>query len=165
MPGKAKSKPQAASVSWASSAGVRRSMQSNRPRDTKPELRLRSAAHRLGLRYLVGARPLPRLNRTADLLFTKAKIAVFVDGCYWHGCPQHHTVAKTNAKFWADKVDTNRRRDRETTALLEEEGWLVIRVWEHEPMEEAAAMLYNAWKQRCSAMNGPESSSQRGAHR
>lgn len=132
-------------------------MQSNRPRDTKPELRLRSAAHRLGLRYRVSARPLPHLRRTADLLFTKAKIAVFVDGCYWHGCPQHHTVAKTNAKFWADKVETNRCRDRETTTLLEEEGWLVIRVWEHESMEEAAVMLFDAWRRRCAAFGDPVS--------
>ena len=157
MPGKIE-KTQASSSSWASSTGVRRSMQSNRPRDTKPELRLRSAAHRLGLRYHVSARPLPHLRRTADLLFTKTKIAVFVDGCYWHGCPQHHTIAKTNAEFWADKVETNRRRDLETTALLEKEGWLVIRVWEHESMEEAAVMLYNVWRSRCDAFSDRRSS-------
>jgi len=137
-------------------------MQSNKSRDTKPELQLRSAAHRLGLRYRVSARPLPHLRRTADLLFTKAKIAVFVDGCYWHGCPQHHTVAKTNAKFWADKVETNRRRDRETTALLEQEGWLVIRIWEHEPMKEVAVTLFKEWTRRCATF-GVASSGERGA--
>ena len=80
-------------------------MQSNKSRDTKPELALRSAVHALGLRYRVAAKPLAGLRRTADLVFPRAKVAVFLDGCFWHGCPQHHTVASANAKFWADKVD------------------------------------------------------------
>ncbi len=75
-------------------------MQSNRGQDTKPELALRSAAHALGLRYRVSARPLPQLRRTADMVFSSAQVAVFLDGCFWHGCAEHHTVAATNATFW-----------------------------------------------------------------
>ena len=135
-------------ASWASSAGVRRSMQSNKGRDTKPELRLRQAAHALGLRYRVSARPLPGVRRTADLVFTKARIAVFVDGCFWHGCPEHHTRAKTNAAYWADKVEQNRRRDRETDALLSAAGWLSIRIWEHAQADVAAQVVLEAWRSR-----------------
>ena len=120
--------------SWASSAAVRRGMQANRSRDTKPEIAVRRAVHALGLRYKVDARPLPRLNRRADLVFTKAKVAVFVDGCFWHGCPDHHTVAMANRTYWADKVLKNRERDAETNRLLSEAGWTVLRVWEHEDL-------------------------------
>lgn len=135
-------------ASWASSPGVRRSMQSNKGRDTKPELRLRKAAHALGLRYRVSERPLPGVRRTADLVFTNARIAVFVDGCFWHGCPEHHTRAKTNAAYWADKVEQNRQRDRETDALLSAAGWLSIRIWEHEQADAAAQVVLDAWRSR-----------------
>ncbi|MFI7125727.1 very short patch repair endonuclease [Nonomuraea sp. NPDC050153] len=116
----------------ASSEGVRKSMQSNRGRDTRPELALRRAVHALGLRYRVCVRPLPAVRRTADLVFTKAKVAVFMDGCFWHGCPDHHTKSATNAAYWADKVRRNRERDAETDQLLAEAGWTVVRIWEHE---------------------------------
>jgi DNA mismatch endonuclease (patch repair protein) len=72
------------------------------------------------------------------MVFPRTRVAVFLDGCFWHGCPDHHTVAKTNAVFWAEKVSTNRRRDADTDARLLSEGWTVVRVWEHEPIEEAA---------------------------
>ncbi|MFG1997606.1 very short patch repair endonuclease [Spirillospora sp. NPDC048911] len=124
--------------SQASSPGVRKNMQANKSRDTKPELKLRRAAHRLGLRYRVSKQPLPHLRRTADLVFTRAKVAVFLDGCFWHGCPQHHTKAATNSDFWAEKVTSNRVRDEETNRLLSDAGWVVIRIWEHEDPEEAA---------------------------
>ncbi|MEU5826304.1 very short patch repair endonuclease [Micromonospora tulbaghiae] len=127
--------------SWASSIGVRRSMQANTGRDTKPELALRRAVHALGLRYYVNRRPIKAVRRTADLLFPKLKLAVFLDGCFWHGCPQHHTVAKTNASFWAEKVAANRRRDADTNERLMAQGWKVVRVWEHEPVAEAAARV------------------------
>lgn len=127
--------------SWASSPGVRRSMQSNMGRDTKPEVALRRAVHALGLRYYVNKRPIPTVRRTADLVFPRVRLAVFVDGCFWHGCPDHHTVAKTNAQYWADKVATNRRRDTDTNARLAAAGWTVVRVWEHEPVNEAAAHI------------------------
>lgn len=113
-------------------------MQSNRGRDTKPELALRSAVHALGLRYRVSARPLRDVRRTADLVFPKERVAVFLDGCFWHGCPEHHTVAVTNAGFWADKVKANVARDRDTDSRLQEAGWLAVRVWEHEDLVSAA---------------------------
>lgn len=131
-----------AESSWASSPGVRASMRANRGRDTGPELALRSAVHALGGRYRVGTRPLPELRRTADLVFRAAKVAVFLDGCYWHGCPTHHTVAITNAGFWAEKVAGNRRRDRDTDRRLAEAGWVSVRIWEHEdPLTAARSIL------------------------
>jgi len=113
-------------------------MQSNKGRDTKPELALRSAVHARGLRYRVSAKPLEGVRRTADLVFPRAKVAVFLDGCFWHGCPEHHTVASANAKFWADKVEGNRKRDRDTDGRLAEAGWVSVRIWEHEDAVEAA---------------------------
>lgn len=128
--------------SWASSAGTRASMRANRGRDTRPELAVRRAAHALGLRYRVSVRPVPTLRRTADLVFTRAKIAVFVDGCFWHGCPEHHTVAGTNADFWASKVTGNRERDAETNRLLQEAGWTTLRFWEHEDPKAVAHTVH-----------------------
>jgi DNA mismatch endonuclease, patch repair protein len=116
-------------------------MQANRGRDTKPEMAVRRAAHAAGLRFRVDYRPIPELNRRADLVFTRAKVAVFVDGCFWHGCPTHHTVAKSNAEFWAQKVTRNRERDAETDRLLGEAGWTVIRAWEHEPAGDVVARI------------------------
>ncbi|MFI9559093.1 very short patch repair endonuclease [Nonomuraea endophytica] len=113
-------------------------MRSNKGRDTRPELALRRAVHALGLRYRVSYRPLKFVRRTADLVFTRAKVAVFMDGCFWHGCPAHHTVAATNAGFWAEKVRRTRERDAETDRLLREAGWHVVRVWEHEDPLAAA---------------------------
>ncbi len=123
-------------------------MQSNRGRDTRPEVALRSAVHALGLRYRVNTRPLRGLRRTADLVFRKTMVAVFVDGCFWHGCPQHHTAARTNASFWADKVDVNRRRDRETDHLLVESGWVSLRVWEQEDPRQAAEYISRIVRER-----------------
>ncbi|WP_081902670.1 very short patch repair endonuclease [Lentzea aerocolonigenes] len=136
------------STSWASSAATRASMQGNKARDTKPELALRSAVHALGLRYRVSARPLPQLRRTADMVFTSAKVAVFLDGCFWHGCAEHHTVAATNASFWAEKVRTNQARDRDTNQRLAEVGWLSVRVWEHEDPAEAAKAIAQVVRER-----------------
>jgi len=113
-------------------------MRSNKGKDTKPEIALRSAVHALGLRYRVSARPLKEVRRTADLVFTKARVAVFLDGCFWHGCPEHHTVAVTNATFWADKVASNRSRDRDTDQRLQDAGWVSVRIWEHENPCDAA---------------------------
>ena len=124
--------------SWASSEATRKSMQGNRSRDTKPELAVRSAVHRRGLRYRVAVRPLPELRRTADLVFRKAKIAVFVDGCYWHGCPEHHTQPATNPEYWSAKITGNIARDQDTDAHLQKAGWTVLRFWEHEDPETVA---------------------------
>ncbi|MFD3939045.1 very short patch repair endonuclease [Streptomyces sp. NPDC058611] len=127
--------------SWASSPATRASMRSNRSRDTKPELRLRSLLHGAGLRYRVSAKPLPHLRRTADVVFTKARVAVFVDGCFWHGCLEHGSIPATNRDFWSRKIEGNTRRDRETDRLLAEAGWGVVRVWEHTPPAEALALV------------------------
>lgn len=116
-------------------------MQGNRRRDTNPEMAVRRAVHALGLRYRVDTRPLPDLNRRADLVFTRAKVAVFVDGCYWHGCPEHGTTAKKNAAYWGPKIRRNRDRDGETDHLLVEAGWVSVRIWEHEDALEAAERI------------------------
>lgn len=116
-------------------------MRANRGRDTAPELALRQALHARGLRYFVNRRPVKTIRRTADIVFPRARLAVFVDGCFWHGCPQHHTVAKSNAEFWATKVADNRRRDAETVQLLEEQGWRTVRIWEHVPAADAADIV------------------------
>ncbi|MCG5459778.1 very short patch repair endonuclease [Micromonospora sp. PSH03] len=113
-------------------------MRANKARDTQPERRLRSILHKRGLRYRVSRRPLSDLRRTADIVFPAARIAVFVDGCYWHGCPDHYRPARVNDRFWQEKIDGNRARDRETDQLLTEAGWHVMRVWEHEDAAEAA---------------------------
>lgn len=129
-------------------------MQSNKGRDTGPELALRSAVHALGLRYRVSARPLRELRRTADLVFSGARVAVFLDGCFWHGCPDHYTVAATNADFWAKKVEMNRTRDRDTDRRLADAGWISIRIWEHEDPAEAALRIRSAVKSRLNPSSG-----------
>lgn len=93
---------------------------------------VRRAVHALGLRYRVDVRPLPGFNRRADLVFTGPRVAVFVDGCYWHGCPAHGTAARTNATYWSSKIGGNRARDLDTDRRLGVAGWTVVRVWEHE---------------------------------
>jgi DNA mismatch endonuclease (patch repair protein) len=125
-------------TSWASSEAARRTMQGSRGRDTKAELAVRRLVHARGLRYRVNARPERDFRRTADLLFTRARVAVFIDGCYWHGCPEHFSMPATNLEYWEGKIGRNRRRDIETTAVLEERGWMVLRFWEHEAPSSAA---------------------------
>lgn len=126
-----------AETSWATSEATRAVMRANRGRDTKPELRLRSLLHRRGLRYRVNGRPLPSLRRTADVLFPKERVAIFIDGCFWHGCPEHHRPSTKNSAFWRDKILGNQRRDADTNAALNANGWAVVRVWEHEDPAEA----------------------------
>jgi DNA mismatch endonuclease (patch repair protein) len=125
-------------MSWASSDGVRRSMKSNRGKDTKLELRVRRALHARGLRYRLQRKVPGSSRRTIDIAFPRQRIAVFIDGCFWHGCPIHHTVAKTNGDFWAAKVTRNRQRDRDTERMLAEAGWTTLRFWEHQSTEEIA---------------------------
>ena len=128
-------------VSWATSSAVRRVMQGNKSRDTKPEIAVRSAVHALGMRYRVAARPIASLRRTADLVFRNARVAVFIDGCFWHGCPVHHLPPKSHAEYWAAKIVTNKNRDAHTTALLEAAGWTAMRFWSHEKPDEVAAQI------------------------
>jgi DNA mismatch endonuclease, patch repair protein len=113
-------------------------MLGNRSRNTKPELALRKALHRLGLRYRAGIRPVPSVRRTADVVFTRAKVAVFVDGCFWHGCPAHYVASASNTQYWDTKIQHNQERDRETDELLGAAGWRVVRIWEHDSPEAAA---------------------------
>ena len=127
------------SMSWAGSPDVRRRMQRQQTRDTAPELRLRQALHAAGLRYRVDAAPLPGVRRRADVLFRPARVAVFVDGCFWHGCPEHgRRVPGTNTSYWAEKIRGNQERDADTDRRLREAGWLPLRMWEHQDLAEAA---------------------------
>lgn len=109
-------------------------------RDTKPELELRRTVWRLGLRYRVDFAPIPG-RRRADLVFTRAKVAVYLDGCFWHSCPNHATIPKANREWWVEKLEANVRRDRDTDQRLAEAGWTVVRVWEHEAPDVAAARI------------------------
>lgn len=114
----------------------------NRRTDTKPELRLRSALHRRGHRFrkdfllrVEGARVRP------DLVFTRRRVAVFVDGCFWHGCPDHQHVPKRNCEYWVPKLAANVERDRRVDAALVSDGWHVVRIWEHTDLEAAVASV------------------------
>lgn len=102
---------------------------------------LRKALHAKGARYRIHRKPVKGVRREADIVFGPARVAVFVDGCFWHGCPVHATWPKNNAEFWRAKIEGNRRRDLDTDARLAEAGWLAIRVWEHEQAEGAAARV------------------------
>jgi len=116
----------------------RRAMRGQLARDTKPEMALRQELHRRGLRYRVHVRPVPELRRTADIVFTRAHIAVFVQGCFWHRCPEHATSPKANALWWQEKLQRNVDRDEDTAERLAASGWCVIIVWEHEDPAAAA---------------------------
>ncbi|WP_086843765.1 very short patch repair endonuclease [Amycolatopsis kentuckyensis] len=119
-------------------------MSKQKSRNTGIEMALRKALHAAGLRYRVHRRPLESVRREADIVFIGAKVAVFVDGCFWHGCPDHATWPKTNPQFWRDKIEGNRRRDTDTDIRLAEAGWLAVRVWEHEAPHEAADRVREA---------------------
>nr|WP_046283373.1 very short patch repair endonuclease [Mycobacterium sp. UM_NZ2] len=124
-------------------------MLANRRRDTGPEIAVRRLVHAAGLRYRVDHPPLADFRRLrADLVFTAAKVAVFVDGCFWHGCPEHHRPARTNAAFWSGKIESNRQRDARMDALLDDAGWTVLRFWEHENPQEAAYRIVMAVQAR-----------------
>lgn len=116
-------------------------MANTRGRDTTSELALRRAVHALGLRYRVDVRPVPSIRRRADLVFARATVAVFLDGCFWHGCPEHISWPRRNAAYWRSKIEANQRRDIETDGLLRASGWTVVRVWEHEVPSEAARQI------------------------
>lgn len=142
--------------SWASSAETRNKMLANRSRDTKPELLVRSLVHRRGLRYRTSSRPLPELRRTADLVFRKVRVAVFIDGCYWHGCPDHYRQPKTNSSYWSDKIATNTERDRDTDARLSAAGWRPMRFWEHEDPESVANAIESEVRKRAGFAHRPQ---------
>ena len=117
-------------------------MRGNRRRDTVPELLVRRRLHALGLRYRVDFAPSPAHRRLrADIVFTRARVAVFIDGCYWHGCPKHYRPSTRNAEFWQNKIRENRERDARVTGLLRSERWTVLRFWEHQPPAEVAEVI------------------------
>jgi DNA mismatch endonuclease (patch repair protein) len=110
-------------------------------KDTPPELKIRKLLLAMGLRYRVDHSVLTKPRRKGDIVFQRLKVAIFVDGCFWHGCPIHGTWPKANAEFWRKKIETNRQRDLDTNRRLEKAGWKVIRIWEHENPREAAEMI------------------------
>jgi DNA mismatch endonuclease (patch repair protein) len=122
-----------------SSPAVTAAMKGNRRADTKPELALRSALHALGLRFrkdhLLRTSAGSRVK--ADVVFTRARLAVFVDGCFWHGCPEHGNTPKANTAYWGPKLERNRQRDEILSRELRADGWSVVRIWEHEPLDQA----------------------------
>lgn len=128
-------------VPAASSTAARNRMRATKRRDTKPELALRRELHRRGRRYFVDRAPLPGMRRRADLLFPRQKIAVYVDGCFWHGCPAHGTIPKSNTAWWRAKLEANQARDRDTDQRLHSAGWTSVRVWEHLPSEQGADIV------------------------
>lgn len=107
-------------------------------RDNRGERALRSELHRRGLRFRLHRPIVEGTRRTADVVFPGARLAVFVDGCFWHGCPTHGTSPKNNAAWWRAKIAANMARDRDTDARLEALGWRVLRIWAHEDPAEAA---------------------------
>ncbi|MFI0238986.1 very short patch repair endonuclease [Streptomyces sp. NPDC016845] len=124
-----------------SSPSVSTRMSRQGSRDTAPELAVRTLLHRAGFRYRVNLRVPGMSRRTIDIAFPKSKIAVFMDGCFWHGCPDHATHPKSNADWWRTKLDKNMQRDIETTEHLRSEGWIVLRFWEHEDVQTVAATV------------------------
>lgn len=122
-------------------AAVSERMRRQRKQDTAVEVALRRRLHAVGLRYRVHAKPLPSLRRTADIVFRTARVAVFVDGCFWHGCTAHKTIPRSNRQFWEEKISGNVRRDGDTKRRLTDAGWLYVQIWEHDDTDEAARAI------------------------
>ena len=116
----------------ATSGLARRVMQANVGKTTAPERQLRSALHWCGLRFRTNCCPSSRVKCKADVVFTRSRVCVFVDGCFWHGCPTHFRPPRVNTEWWVEKIADNVKRDADKTRALEKEGWAVIRVWEHD---------------------------------
>lgn len=131
-----------------SSPGVSARMSRQASKDTSAELAVRRLLYAAGMRYRVEY-PVPGMaRRRIDVAFTRAKVAVLIDGCFWHGCPEHATHPKSNAEWWRKKLDRNMARDRETTEHLTAAGWMVLRFWEHEAPEEVAVRVGATVQQR-----------------
>lgn len=109
-----------------------------RRRDTGPEVALRRVLHARGYRFRVDVRPTPHLRGRADIVFPRKRVAVYVDGCFWHACPEHGVLPKSNTAWWREKLSATVDRDRRSDDVLRSEGWTVVRVWEHEDAEVAA---------------------------
>lgn len=128
----------------SSSTEVSRRMTTLARRDNAGERALRGALHARGLRYRVTYKVPGLPRRTIDIAFTRIKVAVFIDGCFWHGCPEHGTSPRSNSDWWAEKIAANRGRDADTTAHLEAAGWHVVRVWEHVALDESVRTVVSA---------------------
>ena len=128
----------------ASSPSVSRRMSAHPRRDTGPEMAVRRLLHAGGLRYRVCLKVPGAPRRTIDIAFTRARLAVFIDGCFWHGCPEHGETPASNRQWWIDKIHHNRARDAETARLLEAAGWRVLRIWEHVPPDDAVGLIREA---------------------
>ena len=124
-----------------SSPEASRRMAQVRQKGTGAEIALRRDLYRRGLRYRVDFEVLKKPRRVADIAFPGLMIAIFVDGCFWHGCPEHATWPKQNSEFWRQKIETNRARDTDTNERLRNIGWTVLRFWEHEPPHESADIV------------------------
>jgi DNA mismatch endonuclease (patch repair protein) len=120
-------------------------MQANRRTDTKPEIRLRSALHRRGFRFRKDFRiTAGEVKVRPDIVFTRRRVAVFVDGCFWHGCPDHGRTPSVNGWYWSPKLQRNADRDQRVTCALEATGWRVFRFWEHEALDDVVATVASA---------------------
>jgi len=124
-----------------SSDEAHRRMKAVRQRDTKAEMEVRRRLHAMGLRYRVDYPVLESPRRRADVAFPRLRIAVFIDGCFWHGCPIHGSSPKANAEFWKRKIEANVARDRDTDERLRAKGWTVLRFWEHEDPDRVAGLI------------------------
>ncbi|MEP9415803.1 very short patch repair endonuclease [Gordonia sp. VNQ95] len=127
---------------------VRQRMKSQRRRDTEVEMEIRRRLHAVGLRYRVDYRPESSLRCRGDIVFTRAKLVVFIDGCFWHGCPDHATAPKNNSNWWREKLEANKFRDRRNTDALVGLGWEVLRFWEHDPPELVVASIVRSLDSR-----------------
>lgn len=116
-------------------------MRATRRRDTAAELAIRRALHSRGMRFRVDRAVIIGMRRRADVVFSAAKVAVFVDGCFWHCCPRHRSFPKANRRWWAEKLAANKKRDTDTNRRLRAAGWFVERVWEHEEPMTAVARI------------------------
>lgn len=128
----------------SSSPEASRRMSNVRRKSTGAEMALRRELFRRGLRYRVDFEVLKRPRRVADVAFPGCRIAVFVDGCFWHGCPDHASWPKQNADFWRQKIEANRLRGADTNSRLFDAGWKVLRFWEHEPPSKAAEVVFHS---------------------
>lgn len=136
------------SDTFAAVGSISERMSRQATRDTAPEMEVRRRLHAAGLRYRVHTRPLSQLRRTADVSFPRARVAVFVDGCFWHSCPEHGTAPVANGGWWVAKLSKNVARDADTDRRLTDAGWLVVRVWEHEDPVVAADRVAKAVRTR-----------------
>lgn len=149
--------PEQGRPSWASSEATRKRMRSQPQKSTKPEVRMRQALTRLGMRYRLQVRPVPTLRRRVDIAFIRARVAVDIRGCFWHACPTHGTRPKSNTEWWDEKLQKNVARDAETVAALSEQDWQTVVVWEHDDPEAAALLIQEIVRARINGQNGAAS--------